>query len=120
MFGIDFKNLPVELGMLLGVGGMLVASVGLGLAIALLARFGSRFFKTSLPSDAAQAQFDKAFRAHALSAPKPINANAEPLVISVVGFVVFLAIGGLLLSQIQGPKAVVDRVPEPASAEHAP
>lgn len=118
MFGIDFKNLPMALGVILG--GMLVASVGLGLAIALLARFGSRFFKTSLPSDAAQTQFDKAFRAQALSAPKPMSANAEPLVISLVGFVVFLIIGGLLLSQVQGPRPVVDRVAEPASADHSP
>ncbi len=118
MFGIDFKNLPVALGMILV--GMLVVSVGLGLVIALLARFGSRFFKTSLPSDAAQAQFDKAFRAQALSATKPLNANAEPLVISLVGFIIFLAIGGLLLSQVHGPRPVVDRVPEPAAAEPAP
>ena len=118
MFGIDFNNLPLALGMILG--GMLVASVGLGLVIALLARFGSRFFKTSLPSDAEQSQFDKAFRAQALSAPKPMNVNAEPLIIALVGFVVFLAIGGLLLSQVQGPNPVVDRAPEPASAEQAP
>jgi hypothetical protein len=118
MFGIDFKNLPMALGIVLG--GVLVASIGLGLVIALLARFGSRFFKTSLPSDAAQAQFDKAFRAQALSAPRPMNANAEPLIISLVGFLIFLAIGGLLLSQVQGPKPVVDRLPEPASAEQAP
>ena len=118
MFGIDFNNLPMALGMILG--GMLVASAGLGLVIALLARFGSRFFKTSLPSDAAQAQFNKAFRAQALSAPRPMNANAEPLIISLIGFVIFLAIGGLLLSQVHGPKPVVDRVPEPTSAEHAP
>lgn len=114
MPGIDINNFPLALAA--GVGGTLVASLVLGAVIWFIATAVSRFFKSSLPSDAAQAEFDKAFRAQALTRAKPINVNAEPLVISVVGFVLFLGIGGLLLSQIPGPKQAPKEEAKPAVA----
>ena len=102
MLGIDPNNFTSAL--FIGVGAMLVASFVLGAAIWAIFTAGTTFFKHNVPTDAEQSAFEKAFRAESAVPVKPIGVNMEPLLISAVGFVVFLAVGSLFLSQIPGPR----------------
>jgi len=93
---------------------MLAASLVLGAAIWLLFVYGSKFFRHNLPSEAEQAAFEKSFRSAGAAPARPVGANAEPLLISAVGFVLFLGIGSLFLSQIPGPRQQPKEAAKPA------
>jgi cytochrome c551/c552 len=114
MLGIDPNNFTSAL--FIGVGAMLVASLVLGAAIWALFTAGSQFFKHNVPSDAEQAAFEKAFRTASSAPHKPLNPNAEPLILSAIGFVLFLGVGGLFLSQIPGPRQTPKEEAKPAVA----
>lgn len=113
MLGIDPKNFTSAL--FIGFGAMLVASLVLGAMIWAIFHAGSTFFRHNVPSDAEQAAFEKSFRT-ARAAPEPVSANIEPLLISAVGFVLFLGVGSLALSQIPGPRQMPKEAPKPAVA----
>jgi len=114
MLGLDTNNFPAAL--FTGVGATLVASFVLGAVIWLLFNAGSRFFKNNLPSNSAQAEFEKTFRAATSAPAKPLSPNAEPVLISAIGFILFLGIGGLFLTQIPGPRQMPKEEPKPAVA----
>lgn len=114
MLGIDPNNFTSAL--FIGVGAMLVASFVLGAAIWAIFTAGTTFFKHNVPTDAEQSAFEKAFRAESAVPVKPIGVNMEPLLISAVGFVVFLAVGSLFLSQIPGPRQTPKEEAKPATA----
>lgn len=112
MLGIDPNNFTSAL--FIGVGVMLVASLVLGALIWLLFTAGSTFFRQNLPSDAEQSAFEKSFRTAGSAPARPLGANTEPLLISAVGFVLFLGVGSLFLSQIPGPRQQPKEAAKPA------
>jgi mono/diheme cytochrome c family protein len=99
---------------LIGVVGPLVSAVVLGGLIKMLMLGGTSWFKRALPAQAAQTAFEGGFFKQATTPGKPVSANAEPLILAVAGFFVFLAIGSLFLREIPGPRAQVKEEPKAA------
>ena len=82
----------------LTMGVALLATLGGGVAIALLASLGSRFMRRNMPSDEDMAKLKTVTALDA--APrvrKPLSPTAEPLVLAAVGFVGFLVLAFIFL-----------------------
>jgi mono/diheme cytochrome c family protein len=99
---------------LIGVIGPLVSAVVLGGLIKLLMLGGTSWFKRALPAPAAQTAFETGHFKQATQPGKPISENAEPLVLALAGFFVFLALASLFLREIPGPRAQVKEEPKAA------
>ncbi len=105
---------PPIVQILIGVIGPLVSAVALGGLIKLLMVGGTSWFKRALPTPAVQTAFESGHFKQATAPGKPISANAEPLVLALVGFLVFLVAASLFLREIPGPRAQVKEEPKAA------
>lgn len=76
----------------------LLATLGGGSVIALLATFGSRFFRRNMPTDEDMAKLKTMIATDATPrVRKPLSPTAEPLVLAAVGFVGFLFLAFVFL-----------------------
>lgn len=91
----------VLLTLLVGTIGFLAACAVAGAGLFGLSTLITGFFKRSIPADATLAQFERASFVRATAKPKPITATSEPLVWSLVGFIVFFALGSIGLGGVK-------------------
>jgi cytochrome c551/c552 len=113
----DFlEAFPPIVQILIPLAVMAGAALVFGALISVLMRSGSRFLKMTPAAVAAQSAFEKESFKRATTKGKPLSANSEPILISVVGFVIFFVLGALFLSQIPGPRPQVKEEPKTAGA----
>ena len=95
---IDTNNYTLIVALTLGVA--LLATLGGGVAIALLASLGSRFMRRNMPSDEDMSKLKAVTTTDTVPrVRKPLSPTAEPLVLAAVGFVGFLILSFLFLRE---------------------
>lgn len=76
----------------------IVLTVGLGILLAWLGPFLTRYFRSNVPSDATMKSLNAAVYAPVERKPaKPIAPNREPLILGGIGFVAFIIMGFMFL-----------------------
>lgn len=76
----------------------IVLTVGLGILLAWLGPFLTRYFRTNVPSEAAMKSLNAAVYAPRERKPaKPIAPNREPLILGGIGFIAFIILGFMFL-----------------------